>query len=229
MKKSTDTLMTEIRERLALLESSLPTVVDGMVSPDSKLPFKALVYREALIWRMVELSRGAYENFEQNKLANAILLTRAAVETTSGLWYLAAKIEAALTAGDVGTIDTHLMRLIMGSKTDPDLPPAINVMNFVDRVEKDIEGFRHQYELLSEFSHPNWAGTALLYTRQGALSMTTELGDNIRGSNSPKAIGVVNLSVALMIFENSYNRITDAMPAFIELCRVQTRIAKQDT
>lgn len=80
--------MSEIRCRVELLESSLPARVDAMVSPDSELPFKALIYRAALIWRMAELSRGAFENFEKNNLALAILDTRAAVETTAALWYM---------------------------------------------------------------------------------------------------------------------------------------------
>jgi hypothetical protein len=70
-----------------------------MVSPDSKLPFKALLYRAALIWRMAELSRGAFENYEKNRLALAILETRAAVETSAALWYLHSKLAATLEAG----------------------------------------------------------------------------------------------------------------------------------
>ena len=50
MDEAIENLMTEIRGRLDLLESSLPTRVDAMVSPESKLPFKALIYRAALIW-----------------------------------------------------------------------------------------------------------------------------------------------------------------------------------
>ena len=49
MTESIETLMNEISGRIELLESSLPRRVDAMVSPDSKLPFKALLYRAALI------------------------------------------------------------------------------------------------------------------------------------------------------------------------------------
>lgn len=81
MEESIEALMSEISGRLELLESSLPTRVDAMVSPDSKLPFKALIYRAALIWRMAELSRGAFENFEKDRLALAIL------EILWDIWY----------------------------------------------------------------------------------------------------------------------------------------------
>jgi len=191
-----------------------------MVSPDSKLPFKALIYRAALIWRMAELSRGAFENFERDRLALAILETRAAVETSAALWYLHAKLDATLKAGTVGDIDDFLMKLSMGSRTDTDImPQALSVLTFVDRVEKDVEGFRHQYDLLSEFAHPNWAGTALLYAKPDLPNLWTDFGSNIRGGDGPKHVGVINLSVALMFFERSYNRVADIMPAFIELCK----------
>jgi hypothetical protein len=217
-------LMTEIRGRIEKLDASLPLRVDAMVSPDSKLPFKALIYREGLIWRMAELSHGAFENFEKNQLALAILETRAAVETSAALWYLHAKLDATLKADAVGDIDDFLMKLSMGSRTDTDImPQAISVLTFVDRVEKDVKGFRQQYDRLCEFAHPNWAGTALLYSKHDQAKLWTDFGANIRRIDGPKQVGVTNLSVALMFFERSYNRIADIMPAFIKLCEGSAR------
>jgi len=194
------------------------------MSPDSKLPFKALIYREALIWRMTELSHGAFENFGKNRFALAILETRAAVETSAALWHLHGKLNAAVKAGAVGDIDDFLMKLSMGSRTDADiLPQAINVLNFVDRVEKDVKGFRQQYDRLCEFAHPNWAGTALLYSKHDQTKLWTDFGANIRGVEGPKQIGITNLSVALMLFESRYNSVADIMPAFIKLCEASVR------
>ncbi|MBI1895662.1 MAG: hypothetical protein HYS04_03855 [Acidobacteria bacterium] len=219
MEKSVEELMAEIRGRLELMDTSLPSRVDAMVSPESKLPFKALIYRAALIWRMAELARGALENFERDKIASAILLTRAAVETSAALWYLCAKLDAAPQAKTVGDIDDYLMKLAMGSRTDSAPPQALSVLTFVDRVEKDVEGFRHQYDLLSEFAHPNWAGTALLYSKPDPPNLWTDFGANIRGIDGPKNVGIVNLSVALLFFERSYNRVADLMPTFVALCQ----------
>ena len=226
MEKSIEDLVNEVCGRLELVESSLPHRVDAMISPESKLPFKALLYRGALIWRMAELSRGAFENFERNHLAVAILLTRAAVETSAALSYLSAKLDATLQAGTVGDTDDYLMRLLMGSRTNPELPAAISVLTFVDRAEKDekdIEGFRHQYDMLSEFSHPNWAGTALLYSRPDPPNLWTDFGANVRVGDSTKHADVLNLSASLMLFEQNYNHVADVMPAFITLCASRLR------
>ena len=83
LKKRLPLLLDEIRQRLELLESNLPKRVDAMaISRISKLPYKVMFYREALVWRMAELGRTAFEDFERDKLVSAIVLTRAVVETS---------------------------------------------------------------------------------------------------------------------------------------------------
>jgi hypothetical protein len=232
MEESLSSLMDEIRGRVELLESSLPKFVDAMaVSQTAKLPFKALLYREALIWRMAELVRGAFDSFTEDKLVSAILLTRAAVETSAALWYLCAKIANAVESNAVGDIDDYLMKLLIGiatgppataaSPTDAIIPRPVRVGDFLDQVEKDIKGFRHQYGILSDYAHPNWAGTALLYSKNDTENRVTEFGQNIRKANNTKRIGAGNLAVALQMFERSYNRIADLLPAFTALCETQ--------
>jgi hypothetical protein len=237
MEESVAFLLDEIRERIELLESSLPKRIDGMgLSPISKLPYKALLYREALIWRMAELSREALERFEKNKLVSGIVLARAAIETTAALWYLCTKVESVVTSGVLGNIDDYLMQLTMGNATeasatdsdaaDPIFPRPVKVRAFLKQVEKEIEGFSHQYGILSEYVHPNWSGTALLYSKSDAEFGCTIFGQNLRGE-STRNIGVGNLSVALLLFEKAYGRIGELMPRFIELC--ESRLQKDYT
>lgn len=229
MKESVPLLMQEIRERLQSLEANLPKSLDAMaVSRTTKLPWKALLYRETLSWRMAELARDAFEHFEKDRLASAILLTRGAVETSAALWYLCGKVSAVVDSETLGDVDNYLMRLIMGSKIEPNLPPAINVLSFVDHVDKEIEGFRHQYDLLSEFSHPNWAGTGFLFYKHNEKTRVTDFGANLKTENA-KVIGVVNLSVALAMFERSYNRVAEILPAFTALCEGQLATSQSDT
>src|SRR5258708_25253003 len=113
MKKSVGELMDEIRARLAAFDSRLPVRISAMdVSPTSKLPYKVLLYREALIWRMVELGRAAFEDFGKGKLVAGIVLTRAAVETSAALWYLCAQVEGVVAAKNVGDVDEYLMKMV---------------------------------------------------------------------------------------------------------------------
>jgi hypothetical protein len=59
-------------------------------------------------------------------------------------------------------------------------------------------------------------------------NLRTNFGASIRGIEGPKPVGVVNLSVALMFFERSYNRITDLMQTFIELCKGPLKTDNED-
>lgn len=97
-------------------------------------------------------------------------------------------------------------------------PRPVKVGAFLKQADKDIEGFSHQYGILSEYAHPNWAGTVLLYAKHDQENRLTEFGQNIRQADNTKRVGVLNLSVALAIFETSYNRISDLVPAFTALC-----------
>ena len=124
----------------------------------------------------------------------------------------------------VSDIGDYLMRLIMGRKTDPALPEPINVLTFVKRVDKDIDGL-HQYNNLSEFAHPNLVELAPRYSKDDPTNLWTDFGANL-DSESSKHIGVVNLSVALMFFERSYNRIGDLIPGFITLCESQLKASR---
>lgn len=224
--KQLPALLDEIRQRLELFESNLPKRVDAMdVSRISKLPYKVLFYREALVWRIVEIGRSAFEDFGRDNVASAIVLTRAALETSAALWYLCAKVAAAVESGSVGDIDAYLVRLVVGIATDPPtlkdgaaFPRPIKVGQFLRQVEKDIEGFSRQYGILSEYAHPNWAGTVLLYAKHDQENRRTDFGQNMRKGENTRVIGVVNLSVALAMFERSYERIRELIPAFTALC-----------
>jgi hypothetical protein len=222
MGHTVESLLTEIRDRLDRLEASLPTHLDARdLGAGSQLPFYALYCRGTWMWRVVELGRDALECFAKGNLASAILLTRAAMETTAALWTLHGKIEKALKLGSVDNLGTYLARLRVGQGkgiAQTDEPKAVHVNDFIGAVEKDCKGFENRYNYLSEFAHPNWSGTTGLYSRFDHAEAIAEFGRNIRGGENTKAIGLTNLSVALLFFEHDYNRIADLMPSFIELC-----------
>jgi hypothetical protein len=107
-----DEMLAEIRGRLTILENSLPEQIDPIGISRTKLPFKVLNYREALIWRVAELARAALQTFEAQQFAAAIVLTRAAVETNAALWYLDEKAGTALKHKKLGDLDDCVMSLL---------------------------------------------------------------------------------------------------------------------
>ncbi|MCU1268810.1 MAG: hypothetical protein JWN74_104 [Acidobacteriaceae bacterium] len=205
--KRTASLMDEIRQSLDLLEANLPREIDGFaLSQKSKLPWKLLLYREALTWRFAELTRSAFDSLSNDRLVSGIVLTRAAVEPSAALWYLCTKVTAVVDTRMIGDFDEYLTKLTMGTATgnwpedsSPDdeirLPRPVRIGTFLQHAEKDIEGYSHQYGILSEYAHPNWAGTVLLYSNTDKLTAVTDFGRNFRKGHNAKGVG--NLSVGL--------------------------------
>lgn len=77
------------------------------------------------------------------------------------------------------------------------------------------------YGLLSEYAHPNWAGTVLLYSDTDKQTAVTDFGRNMRKAENAKVIGTGNLGVALKMFASRYDRIGDLLPEFIRVCESQ--------
>ena len=217
--------IAEIDSRLASFAQNLPREIDPVALSRSKLPFKALVYRETLIWRVTELAQAAVENYKQGRVAAATLLTRGVMESTAALWYLRKKIKDALAAKALGDIDDHLMRLSLGTRNWEETPEAINVLKFVDSVDKELDGFRAQYNSLSEVAHPNYSGTTGLFSKTDYDNAFVNVGVNAKYAKGLITAGTGSLSATLLIFEHCYNELANEFPAFVELCEA----ARADT
>ena len=219
MPQNIDDLLKEAEQRCRLLSECLPNRVDpASISYTAKIPWKAMDYREALIWRTEELARTSYEMFTRDELASAVTLTRACMETVAAMWYLQEKIQHVIDTKEVGDINDVLMRLLMGSKNDITNVEAVNVLTFVEKINKDIDGFEKSYESLCEYAHPNWSGTSFLYSKPNTEKIWIDYGKNIRGKESVSIVGLTCLNTSLMIFEHSYNEVGDLMPDFINIC-----------
>jgi hypothetical protein len=217
---SLDSLISEIEARLGLFEQNLPRQIDPVGLSRSKLPFKALSYRETLIWRVTELARVALDALHAGRLAVSVVLARAVVETTAALWYLSNKLERTLDTGTLGDIDGFLMSLSMGTRTwtDEGLPQAINVLTFIRWAEKTLPGIEHGYAVLSEYAHPNYAGTTGLFSYNDHQRILTDFGPNPRMLTNTKSMCAANLSAALLVFEGAYEKVGDMIPRFVALC-----------
>src|SRR5690606_16531097 len=152
-------LLDEIQARLEALEESLVKRLEAAdVSRRAKLPFHVIQYRETLAWRCADLGRDAYDAIRDDRLATGALLVRAVVVTVAAQWYLQSSVRRAIECGSTQDLEMSVSRLLLGSRTNSDMPDAINVMTFVQAANKDVEGFLGQFERLCEFAHPNWAG-----------------------------------------------------------------------
>jgi len=206
-----------------LLRDNLPVAVDPLaVSKIVKTPMTALCYREAQAWRMEEFARAACDMFERGDLVVAISNTRHAAECCAGVWYLHSLIVAAIRdAALIAEAHQKIVRLQVGFKyaTDMDnMPEAINVLTMLKKLDKVIPGFYNSYEKLSEIAHPNWAGSAAVYSKLDKTTLITHFGRGMRDTSYSQTLGLNCLIGSLDLFSYAYNKIADLTPDFARAC-----------
>jgi hypothetical protein len=168
--------------------------------------------REALIWRTEELARGACDALEKEDFTVAALLVRSIAESAAMTWYLLEILENR-KGYTPAALNDKLMRMFAGSKNGwADGPEAINVLTFVERLDKQMPGFEAAYHSLSEYAHPNWRGG--LYSKIDRENFIVHYGRGLR--SEPAGHEMANALVGgLLVFEAGYNKIADAMLAFL--------------
>ena len=101
------------------------------------------------------------------------------------------------------------MRLLLGSKNGITDIPAVNVLSFIDAMDKRIPKFRKMYDALSEYAHPNWSGMMLLYSKHDEKRFWTEFRRNPRDNTNVEISGLTTLMGSLGAFELVYNKVGD--------------------
>ena len=192
------------RKQVNVIVSSLPERVDAAAfTLNSKLPFKALSLREVLIHRISELAECAMDQYEQRKLVPAFVLTRAAIETVSLIYWLHKKLSEFIESKDIDQLDGFLMKTILGSKDNTTTIESYNVLTAIDHVDKKFENFRKMYDGLCEFTHPNWSGALGAYGKIDRENIWLDLGPDVK--SPPLALGLVPFLRGLAIFVEYYN------------------------
>lgn len=124
---------------------------------------KALSLRAGLMYRAYELAFTSHNCATTKNIASSKLLTRALFETTSVLGYLYYKIIAFIKDKDMESFHAVIMNMFLGSRYSTDSYTSINILTMIDKIDKKFPGYRDSYDLLSEYSHPNFLGTCGLY------------------------------------------------------------------
>ncbi|MBW2605065.1 MAG: hypothetical protein JRE28_12245, partial [Deltaproteobacteria bacterium] len=112
------------KELVALFKNNLPSRVDpASLTWESKIPWKAMALREALLYRVAELSESAIDLYEKgNRTISAFIITRAVHETTALFYSFYERLEKVTSSRFLGDFDEFIMRLLFGWKGDPDFP-----------------------------------------------------------------------------------------------------------
>lgn len=212
--------LEEAQHRVLMLRRSLPVAVDPTeVSLIVKTPTTALCYRASQAWRMEEFSKCACDMFERGDLVVAASNARHAAECCAGVWYLCSLLEKTI-ADPTLVDDTHdkVVRLMVGYKMKLDgegVPEAINALTMVQKLDEIIPGYFGGYERLSEIAHPNWAGSAAIFSKRNDATLITYFGRGLSDTRSSERLVLNCLIGALELFEHAYRKIDEVMEKYI--------------
>ncbi len=216
---NTERLLSEARRYVERLKASLVSRTDpAQISLKSKVPYKALQIREALLYRATDLADASCILFDMQNFVSAACTARAFQETLAMLFYINRKIKKAIGDKNILILDDILMRTLVSSKNNADTRNPINILTMIDRVEKEIEGFRDVYDNLSELSHPNWAGTLGISTKVNEEKLWVDFGENIRLRDSTREQIAFVLNAGLAMFVPIYDEFAQLLPQLVKMC-----------
>ncbi|MEX0660847.1 MAG: hypothetical protein WEA58_12335 [Balneolaceae bacterium] len=210
-------LIEEVEEAINEIESLLPNDFDGKtLSKKSKLPYKLASIYYSYSYRFHAIANSALQLFKfENYLSSAILI-RSLMETASVLFLVEERIERNLNSFNCEETDKFLMKILVGGKLKSYEYFAYNCLKAIDKVDgKKYDQFREMYDQLSEFAHPNWAGSAGYFSKiesEGIKIFT--LNDGIK---NPFFI-LFPFSISITVLIDSINSIKKLMPKFIKIC-----------
>lgn len=206
----------------AMREDSVSAEVIGT---RSMTPLKAIVHREALLWRFVELGDGLRACIHSNNTLGALVFARGIIECAAVQHQLNRAIQSA-SGRSAEDIDKDIVRLLMGTRFFSIGDPAenidagaINILTCLRHLDGKFEGVLADYEYLCEFAHPNWAGTAGLFSFGNATNGLINLGRYPEGNEDElKSQAVSSAISAILIFTSEYTEVVKYFQPFFDAC-----------
>ncbi len=166
-------MLNEALEELSASRVEAITITGDLLR--SKLAWKYAVLRQALSYRLVDLSEGAISCWNRSDVLASIILARSVLETGALCHSITVRARKALTKGDAAELDRLVMQESFGIRYKPWIEEdaarektynATNVLTALDQMSKSRSiGFRDLYERISEMAHPNSLGVTQFYGR----------------------------------------------------------------
>lgn len=190
-------------------------------------PPRCVVLRETCLYRIAEIAESTYEAFEKDRLIVAFSLSRAFMETEALFWSFIDELENSIQTRNIDKIRQFLSKCMVGVKNtvlkqfkSPEnislILDPINVLNCIDKMEKQVTHYRLQYDSLSERAHPNAAGTVDAYATVDWEAKIVRFGKN-KSKLAPE-LALPQLVASLKGFLRGYDYSASLLEQFTPLC-----------
>jgi hypothetical protein len=191
----------------------------------SKIAWKLATYQHALLHRVIALIDGTALAWNARSTLSAMLSARAFMETLAVFAELESQVtqflaKEDLAKEDLGALDAHAQRGTFASRDEelikefPEIK-ATNILTFVDKFDKDAEGFRGHYDRLSEHCHPNSLGHHFMFSAFDRSEGSTRYSDECEPARNAHMI--IAALIPLPLVESMTTRLTDLIFKVAEL------------
>jgi hypothetical protein len=203
--------MNSIEQNLALWKESLlcSLPVGGLfarspVAHKWKAPFRSMMLREAVFWRLHDLLTQSYALHQQGHQLSARILLRSAFESLATLIYLNQLMQQVVD----GTLNFHVFGqrttvLLLGSRNNETGPKSLNIITVLEKCDKRYPGLMKKYADLSESAHPSYEGLCAGYSTINHEEYETTFSNRwmeLHGKQYPDLI-----ELCMATFHNEYN------------------------
>lgn len=208
--------MESVEQTLARWKNSLPAKVEagGLYSRNPtahkwKAPFRGLILRETVFWRLTDLLTQSYALHQQGHALGARILLRSGFETVATLIYLN-QLTATVLDGTLNfhTYSEKTSTLLLGSRNETTKHKSINIVTVLEKCDKRYPGLMNLYADLSESAHPNYEGTCIGYSVVDHENYETNFSNRwaeLYGGSHLRA-----MQLCMMTFEAEYNEVWPA-------------------
>ena len=211
-KLSNSELLTIAKDSAVGMCKTLPKEIYlGSLTLESKLPWKAAVLRESLLHRFSDFVDAAVKLYEADRIIPAFTLTRAVMETTAMMYWLFNKTAEFSETKNVDAFDEFLMKGMFGGRDAGSPLSSYNILTAVDHIDKQINGTRAIYDILCEFTHPNYSGVMGSYSHIDDEQHITYFGKE--HSKVQVEFGLIPLVACIEVFEEYYNSLAHTLKA----------------
>ena len=164
--------MRTLPSTLQALKDSLCRKVDvgGLLSRSAvahkwKAPWRALLLRESVAWRLQDLLEQSYVLSTRGGLLGARILLRSAFETLAVLVYLNKSMRSVVAGNqNFHAFSEKTSRLLLGSRDKTTSHESIPILTVLEGADKRYPGLLTWYAALCESAHPNYEGMLLGYS-----------------------------------------------------------------
>ncbi|HHQ4712152.1 hypothetical protein ACK36F_11890 [Aeromonas veronii] len=218
--------MADFSAVLQAFKSALCNQVDlgGLFARNStaykwKAPWRALLLREAVAWRLQDLLEQSLDLSTKGHLLGARILLRSAFETLAMLIYLNKSMRSVVA----GNLDFHVFsektsRLLLGSRDKTTTIESISILTVLDGANKRYPGLNDWYAALSESTHPNYEGMLVSYSSADTQNHVTTFmnrWDELYGNNHESALNAC-FEVFLHEYDDESSSALEALEIWIE-------------